>query len=273
MSEQSVDNGDTAYQVSEEHVAFTTQFSQNIEAQASTTPEGTAVPVEHDPFDAFVRLVIGTGLVGVEELGRYLQEWEKTAREEEAQIAAAQADTQAAVIRYAVLGAIFEAKDLVEESVSQLGQTAENLGHSIAHTAQPVTKSRFFEPIHKQFNTLVKRGEEKLTPLVARGRREDPATRALAREAFTQAVDEVIEYLAENEEVTELIQQQSMGMATEVIDDVRTRTVTADTVLERFMRNITLRQSRAQLPPPSPEILSYSERLAKQMKQFETDND
>ncbi len=272
MSEQSMENGDGASPVSEEHIAFTTQFSDNLEVQANTTLEGTAVPAEHDPFDAFVRLVIGTGLVGVEELGRYLQEWEKTAREEEGQITPDQEDTQAAVIRYAVLGALFEAKDFVEESASQLSQTAENLGHAIAHTAQPVTNSRFFQPIQKQFNTLVKRGEEKLTPLVARGRREDPATRALAREAITQAVDEVIEYLAENEEVTELIQQQSMGMATEVVEDVRTRTVTADTVLEHFTRRLARRRPREKLPPPSPEILAYSERLARQMKQFSEDN-
>ena len=125
MSEQSVDNGDIANPVSEEHIAFTTQFSDNLEVQASTTPEGTAVTVEHDPFDAFVRLVIGTGLVGVEELGRYLQEWEKTAREEEAQIAAAQEETQAAVIRYAVLGAIFEAKDFVRRVFLNWGRRRE----------------------------------------------------------------------------------------------------------------------------------------------------
>ncbi len=240
--------------------------------QAGTTPEGTAVPIEHDPLDAFARLVIGAGLIGVEKLGRYLQEWEKAAREEEAHVAAAPEETQAAIIRYAVLGAIFEVKDFVEETVSQLGQTAENLGHSLASTAQPVTSSRFFQPIQKQFNVLVKRGEEKLTPLVARGRREDPATRALAREAITQAVDEVIEYLAENEEVTELIQQQGMGMATEVVEDMRTRTVTADTVLEHFIRRLARRQPREKLPPPSPEILAYSERLARQIKQFRENN-
>ena len=43
ISEQPVDNSDGANRVSQEHIAFTTHFSENLEVQASTTPEGTAV--------------------------------------------------------------------------------------------------------------------------------------------------------------------------------------------------------------------------------------
>jgi hypothetical protein len=169
-------------------------------------------------------------------------------------------------VRYAILGAFFELKDKAELGIENLNKTANNVSQIVSTKSQPITKSRFYQPIQKKYEELVAYGESKINPLVERGRREDPAARALAREALGESIDEVIEFLADNEEITELIQQQSLGMANEVVEDVRTRTVTADNVMERFTRNFLRRPQREELPPPSPEVQAQAIRLDRQAK-------
>jgi hypothetical protein len=219
--------------------------------------------VSKDQLDILIRLVIGTGLIGAEELGQYLQQWEENARHQ-AEAMAAPEETKAAIVRYAVLGALFELKDKVELGLGNLGKTANNIGQTVSEKSKPVTRSRFYQPIQKKYDDLVAYGESKINPLVERGRREDPVARALAREALTESIDELIEFFAENEEITELIQQQSLGMANEVVEDVRTRTVTADNVMERFTRNLLRKSQREELPPPSPAVQAQATHLDRQ---------
>ncbi|MBE2224048.1 MAG: hypothetical protein IAF02_21090 [Anaerolineae bacterium] len=236
--------------------------SQNLPTVIPTTPEQN---VAKDQLDILMRLVIGTGLIGAEELGQYLQQWEEAARHQVESMAAPE-ETKAAIVRYAVLGAFFELKDKVELGLENLNKTANNVSQTVSKKTQPVTKSRFYQPIQKKYDELVAYGESKINPLVERGRREDPAARALAREALGESIDEVIEFLADNEEITELIQQQSLGMANEVVEDVRTRTVTADNVMERFARNFLRKSQREELPPPSPAVQAQAIRLNRQAK-------
>jgi uncharacterized protein with von Willebrand factor type A (vWA) domain len=236
--------------------------AQNLLVASNPLPEQN---LTKDQLDILIRLIIGTGLIGAEELGQYLQQWQENARHQTETMAAPE-ETKAAVVRYAVLGALFELKDKVELGLGNLGKTANNVSQTISTKSQPITKSRFYQPIQKKYEDFVAYGESKLNPLVERGRREDPAARALAREALTESIDEAIEFLAENEEITELIQQQSLGMANEVIEDVRTRTVTADNVMERFTRNILRRPQREELPPPSSEVQAQAIRLDRQAK-------
>jgi DNA-binding protein H-NS len=236
--------------------------AQNLPVTPPPLPEQN---LTKDQLDILIRLIIGTGLIGAEELGQYLQQWEENARHHAATMDAPE-ETKAAVVRYAVLGALFELKDKVELGLENLVETAVTISQTVSQKSQPVTKSRFYQPIQKKYDELVAFGEAKLNPLVERGRREDPVARALAREALGESIDEVIEFLAENEEITELIQQQSLGMANEVVEDVRTRTVTADNVMERITRNLLRKSQREELPPPSPAVQAQAIRLERQAK-------
>jgi hypothetical protein len=91
----------------------------------------------------------------------------------------------------------------------------------------------------------------------ALGRVEDEHSQALARFAFDKTVDKYIEYLTTNPEVQELVQQQSTGLANEVIEEVRERTVSIDNLLEGMARSVLRRMPRAVLPAP-PETLRMS---------------
>ena len=73
--------------------------------------------------------------------------------------------------------------------------------------------------------------------------------------------DAYIDYLLEHpDSVQDLIQGQSLSLAGVVMEDVRTRAATADTVVEIFPRNLFRRAPRTELPEPSPEVQSLAER-------------
>jgi hypothetical protein len=69
------------------------------------------------------------------------------------------------------------------------------------------------------------------------------------------SVDSSIDYLTHNQEVQELVQTQSTGLATEVIEEVRERTFSADTYLENWLRKIFRMKPRSAIPGPPEDVL------------------
>ena len=72
--------------------------------------------------------------------------------------------------------------------------------------------------------------------------------------------DRYLAYLKEEnpEALQAIIQGQSLGLASEITDELRARTVTSDSILEMFMRSLLRRPARQELPLPPPEVLSQA---------------
>ena len=88
--------------------------------------------------------------------------------------------------------------------------------------------------------------------------------------------DGYINYLNENpESVQDLLTGQSTGLATELMEEVRERTVSADNVFEMIARSILRRTPREELPEPPPEVQRRAERavLPSDLKPTEVDED
>lgn len=84
----------------------------------------------------------------------------------------------------------------------------------------------------------------------------DPSLQALIR----QQGDAYIDYLnAHPTAVQTLVQGQSMSLANDVMNEVRERTVTADSVAEMIIRRLLGRKQRTDLPPPPPEVQRRAE--------------
>lgn len=84
----------------------------------------------------------------------------------------------------------------------------------------------------------------------------DPTLQSLIRQQGNAYID----YLnAHPAAVQTLVQGQSMGLATQVMDEVRERTVTADTVAEMLVRKILGRKQRSELPPPPEDVQKRAE--------------
>lgn len=81
----------------------------------------------------------------------------------------------------------------------------------------------------------------------------------MARKTYQEIIDEFIEDLADNEELQDLVAQQSLSMVSEVRDEVRERTVTGDNVLEGIVRRMLRRTPRTELPVPPPEVQQWAQ--------------
>jgi hypothetical protein len=68
--------------------------------------------------------------------------------------------------------------------------------------------------------------------------------------------DRYVKYLHDEnpDDVQDLIAGQTIGLTTEIADEVRERTVTADSVVEMFVRSLLRRAPRQDLPAPPPEV-------------------
>ncbi|MCA9873855.1 MAG: hypothetical protein KC441_09375, partial [Anaerolineales bacterium] len=200
--------------------------------ETAVPPEPAPAPTDSaPPFDALhslTRLLVGGALEGSAELTQRLEMWETFLREEMDETQPT-LEGQNDLLRYALVGLVFEGEDKVRGAMSKLWRVQKRLAQTAVHTTRPVTQSRLLHPLQRRLDQAAERGQAEIVRWIQRGQMEEPISRELARLAFGETVDEFIEHLAENNEVQELVQQQSMGLASEVVDQVRQRTFTADT--------------------------------------------
>jgi len=80
---------------------------------------------------------------------------------------------------------------------------------------------------------------------------DDPRLTSVIRSQGDRYVDHLHDH---PEAVQELVRGQSAGLANEVANSVRQRTVSADILLERFVRTLLRRRPRKDLPDPPREV-------------------
>jgi hypothetical protein len=78
---------------------------------------------------------------------------------------------------------------------------------------------------------------------------------SIARQAVQGTTDEVIDVLSVHPGVKELVEKQSSGFATEIVEEIRERTVSLDTLIERVTRKVLRKKPRTQFLP-APEVVS-----------------
>jgi hypothetical protein len=231
-------------------------------------PDRLAAPSE--PFDALrstTRLLVGLALIGGDELLKRLEIIEHTLttappdpREMTERIR--QTPTGQHIpddIRHALIGLAFEVQDQVRLQTPRLLAAADQIVSGLTKPAQSILNHiPIVGPLSKsiglQYDTLQKRGEDRLKRWITIGQREEARSRVLAGQAYEQIVNDVIDYLADKPEVQELIAGQTTGLAGEVLDEVRERTVSGDSFLEGIVRAVLRKTPRAELPPPPFEV-------------------
>jgi hypothetical protein len=238
-----------------------------------TTPESPSSTLEvlQQALPGLRRLVIGGAISSAEELVRLLRQWENeleqlranpqqnlTVRDDgtpEAPFEFARPRPQegeADLLRYALIGWMVEAEQRLQRRLDRLDRASRLLHRLIDPWVKPIRSSRLAAPLHQRALRLRSRGEEELQRWIELGRSEELHSRDLARLALKRTVDQNIEYLAHNPAVEELVETQSSGLANEVVEEVRERTVSADTFLEGLARSLLRRAPRSQ-PPEAPE--------------------
>jgi hypothetical protein len=231
-------------------------------------PDRSPAPIE--PFDALrstTRLLVGLALVGGDELLKRLQmlehDFDALPRDPEEMAARIRTSPTGQHIpddvRHALIGLAFELQDQVRVQTPRLLATADQIISDVTRPAQSVLNhipiiGSLSKSLGLQYGAMQKRGEDRLQRWIAIGQREEARSRVLADQTFTRIVDDVINYLADKPEVQDLIAGQTTGLAGEMLDEVRERTVSGDSFLEGIVRSVLRKAPRAELPPPSTEI-------------------
>jgi hypothetical protein len=215
--------------------------SPSVGTNAAQTPE----EADFDALQSILRLAVGGALEGSDEAVRRLKAQEARLRASGASAPTVEHDeTDADRARYAVIGLLFEGERALRAGLSVWERSAALAVNAAARAAKPVTSSRLGRPWQQRYDQLADRGAGIVDRWIQTGRIEEPRSRAMMLGVAGQAIDDTIDELAELEGVQQIVQQQSVGMATMMVGEARERTATGDNLLEQ----ITHRLLRRPLP-------------------------
>jgi len=220
---------------------------------------------------SITRLLIGSVLLGKDGLENKIKEWdyyaqgsdsvpeqEPTFDDEENNVSPGiEFNTrldERSDLSYLLIGLAFKLQENIDNGVRKAEKMSGNVENLAKPILKPIYSSRFLKPFRTGFDNLVARGEAEVNRLVKEGQTEDAYSRTLAKEAFHERLDSSLDYLASEPKIEELIQSQSVSILDEIIEEVRERTVSADYLIEDFLRMIFRRPLRAELPTPPLEL-------------------
>lgn len=233
-----------------------------VSLPAAIAPEAadaeSPTDAEFDAYLAVVKLLIGGTIEGAAELTRRLEKWEAELQSAEDAPGAGEIHTTGDAARYMLVGMALSTADGLRRQAIKAVQASDVFWRMTGSAAQPLVDNRLTgivaRPIDRAFDRLVTRGQKRVSDWVELGRAQEPGARQLARKSYLGVVDEFISHLAENEELADLVQEQSVGLASEAVDEFRTRTVSADAIAENFVRRILRRPPRQELPQPPEDV-------------------
>jgi hypothetical protein len=223
---------------------------------------------DFQPLRSLSRLAFGGLLMVQEELNQQMRRWEEDLnrqRNEQRQRslrppdtgdaattppALPPADTPAEQVRYALVGFLFETQERMTREQRNLGP----LDRLAASVVQTIDTNPALEPLRRQMDTLVQRGETEVNRWIARGRTEEMHSRQFVDTALQRSFESSIHGVVQHAEVREMIHEHSAGLADELVEEVREHAVSTDDYLERLVRKYLKRKPREELPEPPESV-------------------
>lgn len=224
-------------------------------AAPESTPAEPSAEAAFDAYRSLVRLLVGGAVEGSAELTRRLDEWETRillagdppalTREEE---------TPTDLARYALVGMAFDGAEFLRQQLPVWTALVDKTAQMSGKVASPFVRNRFTGFVGHWWDSAIENGEKNVQRWIEIGRGEEPRSRAMARTAVEDVINDIVSFLAENPEVADLVQQQSLGLAGEVVEEVRAKTVTGDMLVESIARKLLRMPQRSDFPGPPQEV-------------------
>jgi len=210
-----------------------------------------------DATTALLRLLVGGALVGTRELRLRLERWQQSIPDfSSTQAVAPRTASPSDALRYTLMGMMFETESRLRRRFSTMRRRLARASHeaSLFYT-NVMSDMRYtpLNPLRARFEEMVYRATMTMDRWADRGRMEEQQSRDMAQEAVVSVIDELLDYMARNPEVRELIEQQGLSMAETAVDEVRERTASADMWIERIARGL-LHRSASENPAQTAAI-------------------
>lgn len=206
--------------------------------------EGPAA--ERYTLETLASLLLGSATEGGEQFALRLKQWQASADNQGNQVyAESPNETEQERLRYALIGLLAAAPGAAEKTLSTALHASDSAYGLLAQLLSPVTNSRLGRPLQRRYDRYAAHGATLVERWIDTGRAAEQRGRALARtaafEGEDEVMDQVIGVMATKPEVRDLITQQGMGMAEEVMNVLRERTFVSDTKWELRIRRILRR--------------------------------
>ena len=211
---------------------------------------------------SWVRLGMGLLLVGTDALTKRTKKWEKqdhlpttlqtSQYQSPAEISNLQEElsTQSNYERQALIGMLFEAQNQLQKGMNGFQQVEKTTAHLLAPIFSPLQNNFILKPFLRTYEYLAARGQAEIERWQEIGSIEEEKSLQLVHAVTRSTVDDSITFLSTNPDVQELVQSQSTGLVYEIIEEIRERAVSINTVLEGSIRNILRLKPRSAIPPP-----------------------
>ena len=212
---------------------------------------------ESSTTEAFMRFLIGNSIESLKYLQVRLAEAEAQTLLSVRTAEGRDQETEYERLRFALIGLLFVSRRNTTQGLSTLlsstRKTARTLDDAVYQLFRNPLTGPFVRPFKVLTDAIVWQVEDEVHRWVRIGRLEEKQGRAISKVIASQLLEEFIELLSENPELGELVQQQSIGLAGEMVDAMRQMAFNADALVDGLLRRRAPTQRSAEtnmaLPP------------------------
>ena len=230
-----------------------------------------STPKEQKTLGRLFRLVVGIALVSQDLVRQQLPIWEaevaRRVAEPPKRLAPTPSSTDVQATspstpwvppkwEHRLVGLVFESPNYIKSGVAAIWRTEQKIWQKTAPLRYPLDLLGISGMTQRTMDRITSRLQSDVERLERIGETEVGPSKALASVAIADIYQKVLDLLAQSPEIRGLIAQQSAGVTTEVIREVRERTVSADTLADSLTRRILRKTPKAepdQFLPKQPE--------------------
>ena len=231
------------------------QQDAQAQPQVSQAQPNQPAELEFEDLQLLSRLLVGLLLAGGDQLMQIVRDLQQEIEADPGLLTPVVADDETTLdlLRYLTIGLLARGQKRLARGVSKglrlsLGATGWTL-----RTLDRWTDNRFTRPFRRPIESRLWNLEQETDLIVKEGRLEEHNARLLATRTVGEVIDELLDFMSENPDLAEFIQEligrQSVGLAGVVRDNARRASSTGDYIAEGVVRRLFRRRLRRDLPP------------------------
>jgi hypothetical protein len=200
------------------------------------------VQANFDDLESVLRLLIGAGVLGGDELLNRLRQWEEKVLYEPQQPGQMPLEDDFTRLRYAVIGLLFDGSKRAVKAANDVVNYGNRQSSAAYRTLDDMTRIPLIgllaAPLKRTVDNTTRRRDNEVERLIRIGRVEERDGRKLAAVATDELISELLMRVGNDPEVSNIIQNQSVDMAGDMLDDFRQGTIKADNKLNQAIRKL-----------------------------------
>lgn len=156
--------------------------------------------------------------------------------------------------RQIFIGMVFDVQNRIQKQLFHLRQIERTSARLVQPLIKPIYHNPLLKPLVRTYEYLAARGQAEIDRWQELGAIEEEKSQQIAQNFTRHTVDESISFLSSNPEIQELIQTHSSSLLSEIVEEIRERAITINTIVEGKIRHVLRLKPRSTIPPPPDEV-------------------